>query len=155
MPSTMRRILCHTHYAPYSIGCQEKFLKKARSVDCHAERSEESASSLVHGLQSNPSPVGTLALAEPAKVRCQLFLFLLSTFNFGLWIEDPGLSGLSTSSVRYRQFNRRTRRNPCPAHRRLVNHRTVRPLRRRHVVYFAPHLCHIQPVLRFCLAQPG
>src|SRR5712664_2985125 len=58
-------------------------------------------------------------------------------------------------SIRDSELDRGGRRNSRAAHRRLVNHRAVRPLRCRHIVDLAAHLRHIQPVLRVRLVQSG
>src|SRR5271169_2961027 len=71
------------------------------------------------------------------------------------WVT-PGML-LSTNDeelIRDGQFNRGGNRNPRAAHRRLVDHRRVRPLRSSDVIYFAAHLHQVQSVLRVNFIQP-
>src|SRR5713226_217993 len=63
------------------------------------------------------------------------------------WRSDP------VTSIRHSKLDRGGSRNPRPAHWRLVNHCSMRPLRCRHIIHLAPHLRHIQPVLRVRLIQ--
>src|ERR1700675_604311 len=68
--------------------------------------------------------------------------------------NQEGFSHSCCNSIRHRQFHFRANPDPRPRQRRLVNHRRVRPLRRRQIIQLPVQLCQIQPPLRLDLAQP-